>query len=66
LTENINARQAWWYKPIIPALRRLGKEDGELDASKGDIGEFKVILGYIVRPCLKRKREREREREFPP
>jgi hypothetical protein len=23
--------------------------------------EFKAILGYVVRPCLKRKKKRERE-----
>jgi hypothetical protein len=41
----INSRhQAWWYTPAIPALRRLSQEDLE----------FKVSLGYIVRPCLKK------------
>jgi hypothetical protein len=28
---------AWWYKPVVAALRRLRQEDGE----------FKVSLKYI-------------------
>jgi hypothetical protein len=23
----------WWYRPVIPALRRLRQEDGEIEAS---------------------------------
>jgi hypothetical protein len=37
-------RQAWWYIPIIPALRRLRQEDCE----------FKTSLGYIVKLYLKK------------
>jgi hypothetical protein len=36
----------WWYIPIIPALRRLRQEDLKVETS----------LGYIVRPCLKKKK----------
>jgi hypothetical protein len=32
----------WWCKPIILALRRL---------------EFEVSMGYIVRPCFKKRKE---------
>jgi hypothetical protein len=32
----------WWYKHIIPALRRLMQEDYE----------FKDFLGYLVRPYV--------------
>jgi hypothetical protein len=39
--------------PVIPALRRLGLEDHELEDS----------LGYIARPCLKRKEEKREGRE---
>jgi hypothetical protein len=42
----------WWFTAVIPALRRLRQEDGELQAS----------LGYTVRPYLQ-KRERERRRK---
>jgi hypothetical protein len=34
---------AWWYMPVIPALRRLKQEDLEFEAS----------LFKTVRPCLK-------------
>jgi hypothetical protein len=33
----------WWYTFVKPALRRLRKEDHEIEVS----------LGYTVRPCLK-------------
>jgi hypothetical protein len=38
--------------PVIPALKRLRQRNQE----------FKVTLGYIVRPCL-RQTERDRDRE---
>jgi hypothetical protein len=34
----------WWYIPAIPALRRLRQEDHE----------FKICLGYVTKPCLKK------------
>jgi hypothetical protein len=39
--------------PVIPALRKLRKEDCE----------FKASMGYIARPCLKTQRGREKENE---
>jgi hypothetical protein len=36
---------AWWFTAVIPAVGRPRQEDGE----------FKVRLGYIVRPCPKKK-----------
>jgi hypothetical protein len=36
--------------PIIPDFRRLGQENLE----------FKASLGYIVRPCLKRKQRKKK------
>jgi hypothetical protein len=38
--------QAWWYRPIIPALGRHRQGDSK----------FKVSLGYIARPCLQNKK----------
>jgi hypothetical protein len=37
---------AWWYTPVIQALRR-GKEADR---------KFKTSLDYIVRPCLKQNK----------
>jgi hypothetical protein len=42
-----------WYTSVILAFRRLRQKDCE----------FRAILCYIMRPCLKKERERERERE---
>jgi hypothetical protein len=42
----ICASRAWWHIPIIQAFRRLRQEDPEPDVS----------LGYILRPCLKKKK----------
>jgi hypothetical protein len=39
-----NHGRVWWGVPVIPALRRLRQEDGELEAS----------LGCTVRLCLKK------------
>jgi hypothetical protein len=38
LLEMQNLSQAWWYTAVIPAFRRLRKENHEFQAS----------LGYIV------------------
>jgi hypothetical protein len=39
--------QAWWYAPVIPALRKLRQEDLQ----------FKTSLGYTARPCLKKNQK---------
>jgi hypothetical protein len=43
-------KQAWRCTSVIPALGRLKQEDHE----------FKVKLGYILRPCPKKKGNRTR------
>jgi hypothetical protein len=48
LSKKLGFSQAWWCTPILPALRRLRQEDWK----------FKDSLGYITRPCLKKKEGR--------
>jgi hypothetical protein len=43
------------YIPVIPVLRRLRQEDLEIKGSLRLPGKFKSSLGYMARPCLKKK-----------
>jgi hypothetical protein len=47
LPKNSDSGQEWWHTPIIPVLRKLSWEDHK----------FKAFLGYIARPCHKKKKE---------
>jgi hypothetical protein len=40
-----SARWAWWHRPVFPTFGQWRQEDLE----------FKVSLGYIVRPVSKNK-----------
>lgn len=49
---------------VIPAFRRLRREDYELEARLGYRSEFKPSPGCVTRPCLqnlKKKEERRRQ-----
>jgi hypothetical protein len=41
----------WWFRPVIPAIRKLRHK-------------FKASLGYIVRPCLKKKKKKKKGNLF--
>jgi hypothetical protein len=45
--------QVWWYRSIIPVLRRLRQEDSK----------FKACLDYIARFCRKKKKRRKEGRK---
>jgi hypothetical protein len=49
-------------RSVIPVLQRLRQEDDQLEASLCLHSEFKASLGYIARPCLKKKKGRWRKR----
>jgi hypothetical protein len=38
------------YIPVIPALRKLSQEDFK----------FKASLGYLLKPCLKKKQNKKK------
>jgi hypothetical protein len=40
--KEMTVSEAWWYTPVIPALRRLRQKDHK----------FKASLDYTIRPCL--------------
>jgi hypothetical protein len=48
-----NNHWAWWYRTIIPALRRVRQKDHEFKASLGYLTSSKSVWAiYIARPCI--------------
>jgi hypothetical protein len=45
----------WWYNAVISALGRLKQKDQE----------FKVSLGCLARPCLKKEKEKKEIQSNP-
>jgi hypothetical protein len=65
LLENELLSWAWQRPSIIPALRRQ-RQDRKSVAGNGRLAwsthKFQASLGYIVKPCLKRKKGKEEKK----
>jgi hypothetical protein len=49
-TRTLARHQAWWYVPVIPALRRQKQEDSK----------FKTSLGYKTKPYLQKIQKKKK------
>jgi hypothetical protein len=51
-----------WLTPLVPVLGRQRQADHLVGGQPGLQKEFQNSLGYIMRPCLKRRRRSRRKK----
>ena len=59
----MNSGQAWWRRPVIPALRRQRQADFRVRGQPDLQSEFQDSQGYTEKPCLKKTKQNKTNKQ---